>query len=246
MFPSAVVSGDGNVVAGRNSASQAYRWTEAQGFQTIHAAGMTDSAGLISENGSTIVGASSTVVGEFSFSSGWVWTTDDGARDLAGGFQWESPQILAPDESFIVGSQSTNEIDVNRFTLLKWDLNGNATVLFGPQVLSPLRFFQATGVDGTCRLIVGNNAEAGAYFGPLAWTSAGGFIPFGQFLQSSGIDFTGWTLTSVSKMSADGLTFAGSGINPDGLTETWIATIPAPGTLVFIAGAALAVGRRRR
>jgi hypothetical protein len=59
---------------------------------------------------------------------------------------------------------------------------------------------------------------------------------------------TGWTLQQALGISADGNTIVGDGIDPNGLTEGWIATIPEPTTdLLVMAGVlGLAMARRRR
>jgi probable HAF family extracellular repeat protein len=45
-----------------------------------------------------------------------------------------------------------------------------------------------------------------------------------------GLDLTGWTLESADGISSDGLTIAGTGINPSGNTEAWIATLASSTT----------------
>jgi uncharacterized membrane protein len=52
----------------------------------------------------------------------------------------------------------------------------------------------------------------------------------------------GWKLSIATAISADGQTVVGYGINPSGLTEAWIATVPEPSTLVLSAGAAMGLG----
>lgn len=62
-----------------------------------------------------------------------------------------------------------------------------------------------------------------------------------EILTVHGIDLTGWTLGSASGISADGFTIAGTGKNPDGNAEAWIAnletnshTVPEPATMLLL------------
>jgi hypothetical protein len=61
-----------------------------------------------------------------------------------------------------------------------------------------------------------------------------------------GLNLSGWTLGGASAISADGLTIVGTGVNPMGLNEGWIARIPAPATTTLACIGALGLGRRRR
>ena len=87
-------------------------------------------------------------------------------------------------------------------------------------------------------------------FEAFIWTESGGIRNLREVLTSiCGLDLTGWTLTTATDLSADGLTVVGTGINPDGNAEAWIATIPEPATLALLAlgGVGLALrGVRRR
>jgi len=48
-------------------------------------------------------------------------------------------------------------------------------------------------------------------------------------LTAKGISTTGWTLTSAQGVSADGQVIAGSGVDPNGRTQGWIARLGPPG-----------------
>jgi probable HAF family extracellular repeat protein len=66
-----------------------------------------------------------------------------------------------------------------------------------------------------------------------------------------GLDLTGWQLRSAWGISADGLIITGGGIDPDGNTEAWIATlgepVPAPGAVLLgILGLSVAGWRLKR
>jgi uncharacterized membrane protein len=71
------------------------------------------------------------------------------------------------------------------------------------------------------------------------------------FLANYGINMTGWSLlTEVRGISDNGLTFAGNGVHEyaPGLfrTEGWVATIPAPTSVGFVAIPGMLALRRRR
>ena len=78
------------------------------------------------------------------------------------------------------------------------------------------------------------------------WDSTNGMQNLRDVLVGLGLDLTGWTLRE-SYISGDGLTIAGSGTNPSGQREAWIAVIPEPSTslLLGLGVAGLAVLRRR-
>ena len=59
------------------------------------------------------------------------------------------------------------------------------------------------------------------------------------------LDLTGWALKSATGISADGLTIVGTGTNPVGFDEGWIATIPEPSTLLLLGLGGLLLRRRQ-
>ncbi len=74
-------------------------------------------------------------------------------------------------------------------------------------------------------------------------------------LIAQGDDLTGWTLTSVNAISADGTTIVGQGFNPNGQSAAWLArlgpaeVIPEPTSLTLLTvglGALGLVGYGRR
>jgi hypothetical protein len=141
---------------------------------------------------------------------------------------------------------SSDWIDSNPFALARWAPDGSAQLLTAPVYNTGLAF-SAVGANTTCDFLAGNGrfSYADTTTFPMIWSDVGGFARLTDFFTAAAVDFSGWTLTSVSKMSADGLTFAGVGINPSGVTETWIATIPAPGTVMAMGIGLIAVRRRR-
>ena len=66
-------------------------------------------------------------------------------------------------------------------------------------------------------------------------------------LAELGLDLDGWQLEAATSISADGHTIAGYGINPNGVREAWVATIPEPATGMLVAlGVAFLAAKRRR
>ncbi len=66
--------------------------------------------------------------------------------------------------------------------------------------------------------------------------------------QQLGLDISGWSLTAATGVSGDGRTIAGYGLNPSGLTQGFVVTVPAPSpvTLVLLGLGCVACARRRR
>ncbi len=59
------------------------------------------------------------------------------------------------------------------------------------------------------------------------WTQAGGLRNLKNVLERDfGLGLSGWVLEGVSDISAGGVTIVGSGKNPFGESEGWIARVP--------------------
>ena len=80
-----------------------------------------------------------------------------------------------------------------------------------------------TGVSSDGLTVVGTGS-VGA--GALVWTPTIGQQSVQTILAScGGINTIGWTLTSAVAISADGKTIVGTGVDPNGATESWIARL---------------------
>ncbi|MEZ4281277.1 MAG: PEP-CTERM sorting domain-containing protein [Myxococcota bacterium] len=239
------VSNDGTKIAGQTGAgrNEAFLWDATNGMQGLGdlPGGTTNSAGLdISGDGSTVVGRSNGANGVEAFR----WNAIDGMQglgDLPGGSSSSFASGVSADGSVVVGRGSS----ASGFEAFRWDAIG------GLQGLGDLPggsfFSEATDVSGDGSIVVGrSNGAAGQR--AILWDAANGMRELSVVLAVLGIDLTGWTLTDISAISEDGLTIVGTGTNPSGFSEGFIAVIPEPGTAILMGFglAGLAAGRRSR
>ena len=80
--------------------------------------------------------------------------------------------------------------------------------------------------DGSVVVGESNSANGNAAF---IWDDANGMVSIQSLLTGSGVDLTGWILSSALGISSDGLTIVGLGKNPQGNTEAWIASFDTDG-----------------
>lgn len=238
----------GAVVVGQ-SRGHAFRWDPENG--TVSLGGLpgvptiASSAGGVDDDGSVIVGGVTTEIGTQPFR----WNSEQGMVGLGsfagapiGGFA----QAVSSDGSVVVGSSLSASSMTRAF---RWDaLHGMAELgeLPAGYVTSA-----ALGVSADGSTAVGFIREAGLadFLSNRAayWDEAGQVHELSVFLRAMGLDLAGWTLISAQDVSADGRTIVGSGINPTGQIEAWIAVIPEPGTSLLIAvGLTMLGGLRSR
>jgi uncharacterized membrane protein len=127
----------------------------------------------------------------------------------------------------VVGQSSST----NGFEAFTWTAGGGMVGLgslpgndFGSDAL-------AVSADGS--VVVGSSFVNDA---PISeafyWTESLGMVNLRDLLIANGAtNLAGWTLHEAIAVSADGLTIVGSGHNPNGRNEGWIATIPEPSAL---------------
>jgi len=96
---------------------------------------------------------------------------------------------------------------------------------------------------GDCVVGASYGAEDGSAF---FWSEDLGMVDLKGLLESSfHLDLTGWLLTNATGISANGTVMVGNGINPSGVEEAWMATIPEPATIILLALGGLALRRRQ-
>ena len=216
------VSGDGSTVVGVSpflNNTEAYRWTSGGGMVSLGSffPGQGSVAQAVNANGSVIVGVSGLRASR--------WTLAGGMTDLGvlpGGTS-SSADCITPDGSVVVGACNTPAGP----RLFRWT-SGTGMVNLGTMPGS--MFISPTGVSGDGGIIVGIVSDTAGNGQPFLWTRTGGMRDVGAYMSSVGIDLTGWTLSSVHGISADGRTIIGSGWHftaQFGRNEAWRATIPA-------------------
>jgi probable HAF family extracellular repeat protein len=182
------------------------------------------SASGVSADGSVVVGSSDSASGNEAFR----WTQATGMVGL-GNLEWEWGSFgdasgVSTDGSVVVG-YSSNELSFEAF---RWTqqtgMVGLGDLLSSVDTTS--RFFSiASGVSGDGSVVVGDSQSVNGQEA-FIWNSTQGMRSLQQVLTNDyGLDLTGWFLNEANAISADGLTVVGSGTNPNGQTEAWIASL---------------------
>ncbi|MFO0948548.1 MAG: hypothetical protein U1D30_21930 [Planctomycetota bacterium] len=101
--------------------------------------------------------------------------------------------------------------------------------------------------DGLSVVGYGTTSTIEAFY----WREEIGMVNLQQWLINHGVaNMTGWSLTSAQAISSDGTQIVGYGVNPQGQTEAFLATVVVPEASTFamitLAAFVLAVPRRRQ
>jgi probable HAF family extracellular repeat protein len=223
-------SANGGVVVGYSygaSGSEAFRWTNAQGMVGLGelpgGSGFSIAQG-ISDDGSVVVGYSGSALGNEAFR----WTSQDGMVGL--GFSVDSVGIS--DDGLVVFGSSSGEA-------FRWSDGGGMEGLGDLPGGSETSIAYASNSNGSIVVGVGNTDSGNAAF---IWDEVNGMRDLKQALEDDyGLDLTGWTLSAARGMSDDGNVITGSGTNPDGDGEAWIAILDA-GTAARVASFTVQTG----
>ncbi len=241
------------------SQGEAFRWTESSGMVGIGALSnewfFQSQGKAVSADGSVVVGVSMNPSGD---DEAFRWTEStgmEGIGDLPGGDFYSWAYGVSADNSVIVGvSDSTLGLEAFRWTqsngmvglgfmqggdygseALACSADGSVIVGWG-HFGGHIEAFRWTESEGMVSLGVGNalavSADGSVVVGSGAfiWDECHGRRSIQDILENEfGLNLTGWTLTSAGGISADGLTIVGTGTNPIGQTEAWIASIAKDG-----------------
>ncbi len=226
-------SSDANVIVGAREIAgfqrEACRWVKngasytLQGLGDLSGGQVFSIANGCSADGSVVVGSGSTATTSEAFR----WTQSGGIVSLGtlgleGGTAeaYSEANACSADGSIVVGV-SAGTTDTMAFV---WT---SAT-----GVMSPLGDFAGGAVDSNAlacsadgRVIVGYGTSAAGQHA-MIWTSRTGVQELQSKLTAAGVNLAGWTLRQATGISSDGTMICGIGINPQGLSEAWIATLP--------------------
>jgi probable HAF family extracellular repeat protein len=248
------VSADGSVVVGwvpsdAYPQGEAFLWTASGGM--IGLGGLRPGVGsqgyAVSLDGSVVVGWASSA--SASGPEAFRWTLEDGMvglGDLPGGVFGSFGSGVSGDGSVVVGH---SRVAAGEEAFL-WTADGGMMGLGdlgGGSFLS-----RAMGISSDGAVVVGR-ASTAAGNEAFLWDAESGLRNLRSELVELGLDMTGWTLSEATAVANDGLgrgdsiTIVGSGTNPSGQQEAWLAKIPEPSTLSLLGAATvgLAVLRRR-
>jgi probable HAF family extracellular repeat protein len=244
------VSADGSVVAGYSykvdsgqlSGFEGFVWDATNGMRGLGQlpGGTSSSVWAISADGSTIVGEGSSSSGH----EAWIWDATNGIRglgDLAGDGFASAAHDVSADGSIVVGYGSSV---YNQSEAFIWDAADGMRGLGG--LPGGNGWSHATVVSADGSIVLGSARTASGPFVPFIWDAENGMQRLDDFFVSQGIDLGDWSLDGIEDVSADGQTFVGWGINPDGDVEAWYAVIPEPATGAMLCLGLVALVARRR
>ncbi len=218
------VSADGAVIAGVHitdlGENEPFRWTAATGVVGLGWIPSDSNDGFafgISGDGSVVVGCSNSGM---SGVAPFVWSADSGMvslGDVPGGIFYAIAWSVSTDGEWVVGNARAT---VNNDESFIWS---EATGFIFPDTLRGTVFTNtAFAVSGDGSVVAGST-----WNGPFIWDAAHGMRDLTSVLEDDlGLDLTGWLLGGVIDISDDGSTIVGSGRNPSGQFEGWIARIP--------------------
>jgi probable HAF family extracellular repeat protein len=230
------VSADGTTVIGSrllvSGAVLAYRWTAQTGpldLGDLPNGGSFNQAFDLTPDGNTVVGGGAVTGG----SEGFKWTAQTGMVPLDS--LMYAAYAVSADGSAIAG---VGFHDHQQGTV-RWTSQEGAVWLGNLPALQGTPEGGATDISADGSVIVGGSG-GDYHFQAFRWTKNSGMLPVRSILEQLGSDMTGWFLQSASAVSADGSVIVGTGINPAGHTEGWLAIIPPsyvpePAALSYIA-----------
>lgn len=226
----AATNQNGSVIVGRSDSTdgvQAFRWTLTNGMVglgDLPGGSFESKAIAVNADGSVVTGTSLSAQGEEPF----IWSDATGMTGLDGhptNFIWSRAANISADGTTVVG------------TITRWFDPANPdpfhtypTGFFWTQA-SGMQYISSKSMNGTIynftptnstpdgSVIAGNVYQKDIFL----WTERSGIRLLSDY---PGIDLTGWKIDETLGVSDDGRVVVGSGRNPDGKMEAFIAIFP--------------------
>jgi len=218
------VSADGSVVVGGGASSSGYgplRWTLGGGMVglgSLSGGSSTGTAFDVSADGSVVVGNSDSASGTEAFR----WTAATGMvglGDFPFGDFFSRARSVSADGAVIAGWGSV----ASGKRAMRWTA---ATGMVSLGTLPGCTNSEASDISGDGLVIVGSSSGNCASSPAFVWTAGTGMRSLLDVLIAQGATgLEGWTLRGASAASATGQTIVGSGRNPSGRGEAWVATL---------------------
>ncbi|MDV3349572.1 hypothetical protein QGP82_12780 [Leptothoe sp. LEGE 181152] len=225
------ISADGSVIVGKGSSEanyhEAFRWTQAEGMRVLGSpvdlpirGSFTSRAVAVSADGSVIVGFINpnghNPLG-VSENQAFRWTQTGGMSLLSDPTDkaLSMASDVSADGSVVVGKRTTAfETEIFRWT----QAEGMVSLGEWPGSVK-------VSADGAI-VLGGSFTESTIDAGAFIWDAVNGMRSLqAVFTDEFGLDLTGWKLGAATGISDDGLTIVGTGINPEGHLEGWIADL---------------------
>ena len=237
------VSANGNVVVGYSSwqstsREEAFRWENGSmiGLGGLLSSDIRSHAYNVSADGSVVVGTSKAASGK---NEAFKW--ENGIMTSLGVLPSGSTSCayaISSDKSVIVGEAYTNGIE----HAFLWQSGVMSDLGVIPGGYSGSSAYDVS-ADGS--IVVGYSRKSNVY-SAMIWDEVYGMRDLKSVLVNDyRLNLSGWALTQAQGISDDGRTIVGYGINPQGYTEGWIATVPEPGTILLL-GLGTAILRKKK
>jgi len=231
------VSGDGSVVVGLawvSKGSHTFRWDAQNGMVDLGSLQASSSrANAVSADGNLVAGWDAAPggggsLGPYDYWRGAIWW--QGLERLVNPYGFIGQVRAINDTGSVLVGRGTPLAPRHAYRYTAWD--GAITDLGAlkrgtlPSTQEEEDTSYALGVSDDGSVVVGRSG----WRPPLdafIYTDATGMLKISDYLTSKGVVIpTGWVLLEAYAITPDGRTVAGTGTNPAGRVEGWVATLP--------------------